>query len=158
MIRVNRYRGDLHVSALQIAVRIGVVACVAAASLLGAGKLDNAIAVFDYRADTNAAATFNERTYPEIDFLPGWARVMEDARLRMPENAAYRVVDGPNAPPLRSGPLRTFLLVLLTPREQTPASAAAWAFCFACTSSTLGPEYEVLSDSGRGFLFARRTT
>ena len=158
MIRVNGYLGDLHVSALQIGVRIGVVACVAVASLLGAGKLDNAVAVFDYRADTNAAATSNERTYPEIEFLPGWARVMEDARLWMPENAAYRVVDGPNAPSLRSGPLRTFLLVLLTPREQTPESAAEWAFCFACTSSTLGPEYEVLSDSGRGFLFARRAT
>ena len=113
----------LHVSTLQIAVRIGVVACVAVASLLGAGKLDNALAVFDYRADTNAAATSNERTYPEIEFLPGWARVMEDARLWMPENAAYRVIDGPNAPSLRSGrctcknPCRSclFLFCPLTP-------------------------------------------
>lgn len=153
---MNRYRGGLHVSALQIAVRIGVVACVAAACLLAAGRLDNTLAVFDYRADTNAAATFNERTYPEIEFLPGWARVIEDARLWMPENASYQVLSEPNTPPRRSGPLRTFLLVLLTPREQTRDGAAPWAFCFDCAPSMLNPEYEILSDSGHGFLFARR--
>ena len=154
-VRMNRYRGDLLVSALQIAVRVGVVACVAAACLLGAGRLDDTVAVFDYRSDTNAAATFNERTYPEIDFLPKWDRVLEDARLWMPENANYVVLDGPNTPPRRSGPLRTFLLVLLTPRQQTRVSAAPWAFCFDCTPSMLR-DYEVLSDSGHGFLFARR--
>ena len=155
--RVNRYRGGLHVSALQSAVRIGVVACVAAACLLGASRLDDTVAVFDYRADTNAAATFNERTYPEIEFLPGWARVMEDARLWMPENARYDVFVGPNTPPRRSGPLRTFLLVLLAPREQTRGGAAApWVFCFDCAASKLRPEYEILSDSGNGFVFARR--
>ena len=143
-------------SALQIAVRVGVIACVGAACLLGAGKLDNTVAVFDYRADTNAAATFNERTYPEIEFLPGWARVLEDARLWMPEDAEYGVLDGPNTPSRRSGPLRTFLRVLLTPREQTRVGAATWAFCFDCRPFTLGPEYEILSDSGHGFLFARR--
>ena len=144
-------------SALQSAVRVGVVACVAAASLLGAGRLDNTVAVFDYRADMNAGATFNERTYPEIEFLPGWARVMEDARLWMPEDASYDVFVGPNTPPRRSGPLRTFLLVLLAPREQMQSGAATpWAFCFDCTASMLHPEYEILSDSGHGFQFARR--
>ena len=155
MIRLRRYRG-LPVSALQSAVRVGVVACVAAASLLGAGKLDDTVAVFDYRADINAEATYNERTYPEIEFLPGWARVMEDARLWMPENASYDVLVEPNTPRRRSGPLRTFLLVLLTPREQIRGDAAApWAFCFECTPSMLR-EYEILSESEHGFLFARR--
>lgn len=141
---------------MKIGVRVGIVVCVAATCLLGAGRLDNTVAVFDYRADTNAAATFNERTYPEIEFLPGWAQVMEDARLWMPEDATYDVVDGPGAVPRWSGPLRTFLLVLQMPRGQTQSGSAPWAFCWACSPSTLGPEYEVLSDSGHGFLFARR--
>jgi len=83
------------VPALQTAARIGVVACVSAAGLLGAGKFDDALAVFDFQADANVAATFNERTYPEISGLAGWASVLEDACLWMPEDATYRVVVGP---------------------------------------------------------------
>ena len=143
-------------SALQRAVRIGVVACVSAACLLGAGHLDDAVAVFDYRADLNAAATFNQRTYPEIDFLPGGAEVMEDARLWMPDDASYRVVNGPEGSAYRASSLRTFLLVLLMPRSKTLVESAPWVFCYGCSPSTLGPDYEVLSDSGHGFLFARR--
>jgi hypothetical protein len=143
-------------SPLKIAVRVGVVACVSAAGLLGAGRLDDAVAVFDYRADLNAKATFNERTYPEFEFLAGGGKVMEDARLWMPGDASYRVIDGPDADASKSGPLRTFLLILLMQRSQTQVKSARWAFCYGCSSSTLGPEYEVLSDSGHGFLFARR--
>ena len=104
----------------------------------------------------NAAATFNERTYPEIEFLPQGARVMEDARLWMPEDTTYRVVNGPDGSADQASSLRTFLLVLLMPRSQTQVEAATWAFCYGCSPSTLGPDYEVLSDSGHGFLFARR--
>ena len=143
-------------SALQIVVRAGVVACVSAACLLAAGRLDDTVAVFDYRADLNAAATFNERTYPEIEFLPGGSEVMEDARLWMPEDANYRVVVGPDGSEYQASSLRTFLLVLLMPRSRTESESASWSFCFGCSPSTLGPEYEVLSDSGHGFLFARR--
>src|SRR5262249_28044627 len=110
----------------------------------------------DYRADLNAAATFNERTYPEIDFLPEGAEVMEDARLWMPGDARYSVVSGPEGSEGRASSLRTFLLVLLMPRSQTRLGAAPSAFCYGCSRSTLGPDYEVLSDSGHGFLFARR--
>lgn len=143
-------------SPLKIAVRVGVVACIAAASLVGAGRLDDALAVFDFRADTNVASTFNERTYPEIAELPGGARVMEDARLWMPENARYRVIRGPRPPwKLTSGSLRYFLLVLLSPRTQTQLESVPWVFCYGCTPSTLAPKYQVLSDSGHGFVFAR---
>jgi hypothetical protein len=144
-------------SALRVAVRVGVVACVAVACLLGAGRLDDALAVFDFQADTNVAATFNERTYPQIDGLDGGPRVMEDARLWMPEDASYRVVDGPSVPTeVTSGSLRIYLDVLLMPRRRTQLESVPWAFCYGCTRSTLGPEFEVLSDSGHGLLFARR--
>jgi hypothetical protein len=145
------------VSVLRLAARVGVVACVAAGGLLGAGKLDDALAVFDFQADANVAATFNERTYPELAGLSGGGRVMEDARLWMPEDATYRVVDGPLTGETPPGSLRTYLTVLLMPRRQTQLESVPWAFCYGCTSSTLGPEYEVLSDSGNGFLFARRS-
>jgi hypothetical protein len=144
------------VSALRIAVRIGVVLCVAAACLLAAGELEDAVAVFDFQADANVAATFNERTYPEIEFLPGGATVIEDARLWMPEDATYRVVSGPSLSEAWSSSLPTVLFVLLMPRSQTQLESAPWLFCHSCTPSTLGPEYEVLSDSGHGFVFARR--
>lgn len=143
--------------ALQIAIRVGVVACVAAACLLGAGKLDVAVAVFDFQADANVAATFSERTYPDVEWLVGSAKVMEDARLWMPDDATYRVMHGPRLSlEQRLGSLRFFLLVLLLPRDQTQLESAPWVFCYACTRSTLGAAYEVLSDSGHGLLFARR--
>lgn len=143
-------------SALQIAIRGGVVACVVGAGLLGVTKLDNALAVFDFQADANVAATFNDRTYPELDGLPGAARVLEDARLWMPEDASYRIVDGPTAVEKTAVSLRTYLDVLLMPRERTQVESVPWSFCYGCGRATLGPDYEVLSDSGEGLLFARR--
>jgi hypothetical protein len=131
---------------------------VAAACLVGAGRLDDAVAVFDFRADANAAATFTERTYPEIDTLPGGAEVMEDARLWMPEDASYDVVFGRPSLERRFGNVAYFLYILLWPRTQAAAEPADWVFCYGCTRSTLGPGHEVLSDSGRGLLFARRNT
>jgi hypothetical protein len=140
-----------------MAVRVGVVACVALACLIGAGRLDDAVAVFDFQADTNAVSTFSDRTYPEIDGLAGWAKVVEDARLWMPEDASYRLVDGPGIPTATSfDSLRIYLDVLLMPRRRTPLESVPWAFCYGCTRSTLGPEFEVLSDSGQGLVFARR--
>jgi hypothetical protein len=144
---------------VRLSIRVGVVACVAAACLVGAGRLDNAVAVFDFRADANDAATFTDRTYPEIDTLPGAARVMEDARLWMPEDATYDVVFGRPSLERSFGNVAYFLFILLWPRAQVHAQDdAPWVFCYGCTPSTLGPGYEVLSDSGRGLLFARRTT
>jgi len=144
-------------SALAIAVRAGVVSCVALACLFGAGRLDDALAVFDFQADANADLTYNARNYPEIEGLAGWTSVLEDARLWMPDDATYGVVDGPREHVATSfGSLRTYLGVLLMPRRETEAPSVKWVFCYGCTSSTLGSEYEVLSKSGHGLLFARR--
>lgn len=144
-------------SAWSIAVRLGVVACVAAACLIGAGRLDDALAVFDFQADTNAASTYSDRVYPEVDGLEGWAKVVEDARLWMPEDASYRVIDGPDVSAGTTvGSLRIYLDVLLMPRRRTALEPEPWVFCYGCTRSTVGREYEVLSDSGHGLVFARR--
>jgi hypothetical protein len=142
---------------LSIAVRVGVVACVAAACLIGAGRLDDAVAVFDFQADSNAAATQSDRVYPVVDGLDGWARVVEDARLWMPEDASYRVVDGPRVPAgTTPGSLRIYLDVLLMPRQRTELESAEWALCYGCARDALGTGFEVLSDSGHGLVLARR--
>ena len=144
-------------SKLTIAARAGVVTCIAAASLIGAGRLDDALAVFDFRADANAASTFTGRSYPQIAELPGGEEVMEDGRLWMPEDATYRVIRGPRPlAGLKSGSFRYFLLILLAPRTQTHRESAPWVFCYGCRPSTLAAKYQILSDSGHGFVFARR--
>jgi hypothetical protein len=144
-------------SARAVAVRAGVVACVAVACLVGAGRLDSALAVLDFQADANVALTFNARNYPEIEGLEGWTTVLEDARLWMPEDATYRVVDGPREHVETTfASLRTYLGVLLMPRRETQSRSTPWVFCYGCTPSTLGARYEVLSASGHGLLFARR--
>ena len=82
---------------------------------------------------------------------------MDDARLWMPEDAEYRVVEGGELTVAEgSGYGNHFLRTLLLPRVQTDSPTVPWVFCYECTSATLGPDYEVLSDSGDGFLFARR--
>jgi hypothetical protein len=140
-----------------VATRVAVVACVGAACVMGAGKLDDSIAVFDFRADLNAAASYRERAYPASTWVAGSANVMEDARLWMPRNAEYRVVNGPDfSLHDSSGYGRHFLRTLLLPRTQTDSESAPWVFCYGCTGSTLGPRYEVLSRGENGFLFARR--
>ena len=145
-------------SALQTLIRVGVVACVAAACLVGAGRLDSALAVFDFQADANSVATYNDRMYPEIVELPGAAKVMEDARLWMPADAGYRVVYGPRHGELDAGSLRYFLRVLLSPRTQTQRGLVPWVFCYGCSQTALESKLDVLSDSGHGFVFARRSS
>lgn len=137
--------------------RLGVVTCVAVSCFIGASRLDDTVAVFDFRADAHAAASFRERTYPESPWVAGSAKVLDDARLWMPEDAEYRVVEGRELTiGESSGYGRHFLLTLLLPRVRTESENAPWVFCYACTPRTLGSVYEVLSDSGDGFLFARR--
>lgn len=137
--------------------RLGVVACVGVACFVGAGRLDDTVAIFDFRADANAAATFRDRTLPASPWVAGSPRVMEEGRLWMPEDATYRVVEARKlAVAEGSGYGRHFLRNLLLPRVETDSESARWVFCYACTPATLGPQYEVLSDSGAGFLFARR--
>ena len=142
---------------LQTAIRVGVVACVGVACFLGAGRLDDAVAIFDFRADLHASESFRERMYPASSWVAGNASVIEDARLWMPEGAEYRVLHGPDfSLSESSGYGRYFLLGLLLPRTQTDSESAPWLFCYGCLPSSVAPGYEVLSDSESGFLFARR--
>jgi hypothetical protein len=138
----------------ELAVRVGVVLCVAAAAYIGAARLDDTIAVFDFRADLNASASYRDRTYLPGRGLAGNWRVLEDARLRMPRDASYRVVEGPAVGLETHRYARFFLLGLLLPRRQTESTSAPFVFCYGCTPSTLGPRFHVLSRSS-DLLFGR---
>jgi hypothetical protein len=143
-------------SARLAAARVGVAACVAVMAFGGAEKLDDAVGFFDFRADENATASYAVRTYPDILWIAGSPAVMEDARLWMPEDAEYRVVEGRKLSLAESsGYGRHFLRTLLLPRTLTESESAPWVFCYACTQATLGHDYEVLSSQG-DLLFARR--
>jgi hypothetical protein len=137
-----------------LVVRVGVVACVAAAAYIAASRLDDTIAVFDFRADLNASATYRDRTYLPGRGLAGSWHVLEDARLWMPRDASYRVVEGPAVGLETHRYARFFLLGLLLPRRQTDSAAAPFVFCYGCTRSTLGPRVHVLSRSS-DLLFGR---
>lgn len=136
-------------------VRIGVVVSVAVAAYIGAARLDDTIAVFDFRADLNASLSYRDRTYlPGLGLAGDW-RVLEDARLWMPRDATYRVVEKPGTGIETRRYTRFFLLGQLLPRRQVESARAEYAFCYSCTPRTLGPRFQVLSRGADGFLFGR---
>lgn len=129
----------------------------AAAALL---RYDEALGLLDWRADQNASLTYLGRTYHGgAERLIGSPRVVEDARLWMPEDASYRFLgpaDGRSElfywrTPYLARAVRYFLL----PRRQTSSPGARWVFCLYCDPSELGPGFEVLSDNDEGVLFGR---
>jgi hypothetical protein len=130
-----------------LVARVGVVVCVAFAAYVGAARLDDTIAVFDFRADQNASLTYRDRTYlPGLGLAGDW-RVLEDARLWMPRDATYRVVEQRGVGRETHRYARFFLLGLLVPRRQLDSAEVEYAFCYGCAPATLGRRFQVLSSS-----------
>ena len=65
--------------------------CTVVVAASGLGRLDETLGLFDYRADRNAGLTYLDREYGDRGWAPD-RRVIEDARLWMPEDARYRIV------------------------------------------------------------------
>lgn len=137
------------------ALRLGVVACVAAACATTAARFDDVLGLYDLHADTNSASTYDQRAHT----YPGWSaaggRVLEDARLWMPEDATYRVVLGTEFDEVRSEDFtRHMLLWYLLPRRPTASRSAKWVFCYGCDDAVL-EEVRVLSSAEGGPVFGR---
>ena len=137
-------------------IRLGVVICAAVAITTATIRLDDVLGVYDLRADTNAASTYDQRAHT----YPGWStaggKVLEDARLWMPEHATYRVVLGPGFDEARSTDFtRHMLLWFLLPRRPTESDSAKWVFCYGCNDTTLGERLRVLSHVEGGPSFGR---
>jgi hypothetical protein len=135
-------------------VRLGVVICVACAIVVAVAAFPDALNSSDHWADRNSALDYKSRSVPYEEAV-GSQLVVEDARLWMPDDATYRIV---NAPDLQ-GPLQwaapDFLAGFLLPRRQTESTDTPWVFCFSCDVSALGEDFEVLSDDGSGVIFGR---
>lgn len=137
-------------------LRAAVVVSVLVACAFGVMKLDDALGVFDLRADSNSAISYRERTQSIAPLIAGSRKVMEDGRLWMPEDATYRVVFGSHYERMGfSDWARYYLNGLLLPRRQTDSVSARWIFCYSCDSSRLGRGFEVLSADGRGLWFGQ---
>lgn len=136
--------------------RLGVAICVAIAFLVVPGALRDALDGNRFWAERNASLGYMARSVPFAEAV-GSPEVAEDARLWMPEDATYRIVQAPDL----SGPLQwaapDFLATFLLPRRETDEEDAEWVFCYLCDPSELGEGFEVLSDSGEGIVFGRVT-
>jgi len=136
-------------------IRFGVVLCVGLAVVVTASRyFSDALEGSDFWADRHSALDYMARSVP-IETAVGSTKVVEDARLWMPEDARYRIVAAPDL----QGPLQwaapDFLAGFLLPRRQTESEDAPWAFCYLCDPAELGDRFEVLSDGGNGVLFGR---
>jgi hypothetical protein len=128
--------------------RLGTLVCVAAAVVVGAFSLDEALGVFDYRADVNASRSYLDRTYGDDGDVVGSRRVVEDAHLWMPEDATYRIVVGAGDAEGEYDPVVApdFLRYFLLPRRES--ASGPWVFCLGCDVSALGDRFQALSKDG----------
>jgi len=141
---------------LQVVRRLGVVVCIAAAVATAALELEDALGVFDGRADANSEQTYSQRTHTHPEWSPAAGRVLENARLWMPESARYRLVFGPAFDRHRSSDFSYLLLVdFLLPRRPSTSDSAPWVFCYGCDEHTLGDRFKILSRTAGGPWFGR---
>ena len=137
-------------------LRLGVVACVAAALWAAVTRLNDALGTFDARADANSSSTYSERTHTLAEWAPGSGDVLETARLWMPVDARYRVVFGSGFDPARTADFSRYLLYdFLLPRRPTKAETAEWVFCYGCPPGALGHRFVVLASVEGGPTFGR---
>jgi hypothetical protein len=138
------------------AIRVGVVACVVAVAAAALLRMDETMGLFDFRADRNASLAYLEREYGDRGWAPD-RRVVEDARLRMPEDATYAIVLGARRDDLIGVVAADFLRYFLLPRREVDAGSgdAEWAFCYACDPTQLQGRFDQLSTGRDGFSFGR---
>jgi hypothetical protein len=121
-------------------------------------RLDETLGLFDFRADHNASLGYLDREYGDRGWAPD-RRVVEDARLWMPDDARYVIAIGPSWLNIDGTVGADFLKYFLLPRREVEAGSgeAEWAFCWECDRSQLGGRFEVLSRGRDGFVFGRLT-
>lgn len=137
-------------------IRAGVVGCVTVGLISGGSRLMGVLGVYDLRADTNSALTYEQRLHTEPNWSPGAGRVLEDARLWMPGDARYRVIVAPGFDAARTHDFsRELLLWYLLPRRPSESTSTDWVFCYGCDEDTLGDRFHVLARADGGPWFGR---
>lgn len=135
---------------------LGAIMCVALALVVsGRWLLHDALPGQQSWSARNSNQTYAERTFPS-DALIGSAKVSEDARLWMPRDARYRLVIGEKekySPWSWAAP--SFLAGFLAPRKRNDSPSTKWILCLGCDVSSLGTNFDVLSNGGNGVSFGR---
>lgn len=127
--------------------------CAVVVAVSALARLDETLGLFDYRADRNAGLTYLDREYGDRGWAPD-RRVIEDARLWMPQDATYRIVLGPKWDNLDGTVAADFLRYFLLPRRDTESGSTPWVFCYACDLSE-EDGFEVLAAGRDGIRFGR---
>jgi hypothetical protein len=136
-------------------LRVGVVVCVAVAIGTAALKLDDALGIFDLRADINSALTYSGRTHTYPEWSPAAGSVFEAALLWMPRDARYRVAYGPGFDARTTSDFSHQLIYdVLLPRRPTRSESAPWVFCYGCDARTLAG-LDVIAGTPGGPVFGR---
>jgi len=137
-------------------IQVGVIACVAVATVLALVHLPLAIDDFQDSAAANSALNFDDREFAGGNAIVVDKAALYEARALIPENASYRVVTGPNlrgGTPLTTNFIESFARYFLMPRR--PAQKARWVVCYGCDVSELAGRLDVLWRDDAGIRVGR---
>ena len=140
-------------------MRLGVVACICTAGVLGLVYFVRAVDSLDDAARTNAAANFDDREFGGGNSLLADKRSLYEARSLIPEDGRYRVVAGPNVvaggTDLTLPYIDQYVRYFLMPRR--PAADAHWILCYGCDPSDLDRPTQTVWDDGGGISILRES-
>ena len=131
-------------------MRLGVVACLAVAIVLGPVYYVKAVHRLGADASRNAAANFDDRELGGANALGAKTDVLNEARGWIPENGSYRLLVGPSSTDID---FRNYARYFLMPRR--PARDARWVLCYECDLSRLGSDLDVVWQDDEGVLLGR---
>jgi hypothetical protein len=144
---------------MQRVVRVGVVAAVFVAAVLGLVYFARAVDELGEQARANAAANYDDREYGGGNSLVVDKRALYEARALIPPDGSYRVVPGPNvvgATELTEPYIDQFARYFLMPRRPSPD--AEWLICYGCDPLQLEEPTDVVWDGGAGITIHRTTS
>jgi hypothetical protein len=139
-------------------VRLGVVACICTAAVLGVVYFVRAVDRLDDTARVNAAANYDDREFGGGNSVGADKRALYEARALIPEDGRYRVVAGPHdvegSTELTLPYIDQFARSFLMPRR--PAADGDWVLCYGCDQTELDPSLRKVWDGGNGIMILRK--
>lgn len=129
-------------------IRLGVAAYLALVVALGLIYFARAVDRLGGDAGRNAAAKYDDRKFGGGDALGVDEEALNQARGRIPEHAAYRLLVGHDA-----GDLVNYVRYFLMPRRPDPD--ASWVLCYRCDHAALGNGIHVVWANDAGIAVGR---
>jgi hypothetical protein len=129
-------------------VRFGVAAYLALVVALGLIYFAKAVDRLGGETSRNAAAKYDDREFGGGEALGVDEEALNQARGRIPEHAAYRLLVGHDA-----GDLVNYVRYSLMPRRPDPNGS--WVLCYGCDRARLGDGLDVVWANDAGILLGR---